>query len=137
MHCHPGHYINVNGTKFGVFIENDVSVLHHAAVHGPLFVGQNTFIGQHASIYGAIIGRNCVIMHGAVITEHVKIGDAKFVAPGQAVYTQQQADALPEVPKRYRKLNTEIVDHYYRLGKSYLKHTPLAIPGTSESYSDD
>lgn len=127
MHCHPGEAITVNGKKMGVYIEGDVSVLHHAAVHGPLFIGKNTFIGQHASIYGASIGRNCVIMHGAVVTEHVKIAVNRFVGPGQAVYTQEQADALPEVPDKFKGLNAYIVDYYYRLGKSYQQHTPLAF----------
>jgi len=127
IHCHPGHNLEVSGEKFGVFIESDVSILHHAAAHGPLFIGRNSFIGQHASIYGAVIGRNCVIMHGAVITEHVKIADNRFVAPGQAVYTQAQADALPEVPEKYKGLNQEVVDYYQRVSKSYRVNTTYMI----------
>ncbi|RAL25805.1 carbonate dehydratase [Thermoflavimicrobium daqui] len=127
MHCHPGESICLNNEAVGVYIEGDVSVLHHAAVHGPLFIGHNTLIGQHASIYGATIGCNCVIMHGAVITNHVKIADNRFVAPGQSVYTQRQADDLPEVPQKYKNLNPQIVDYYYRLGKSYHKNTPLTL----------
>ncbi|WP_051331219.1 DapH/DapD/GlmU-related protein [Aneurinibacillus terranovensis] len=127
IHCHPAQFIKVPGRKMGVYIEEEVSILHHAAPHGPLFIGKNTFIGQHVSIYGATIGRNCVVMHGAVITNHVKIGDNRFVAPGQSVYTQDQADALPEVPHQFKNLNQEIVDHYYRLGKSYKMNTPLAF----------
>lgn len=127
MHCHPGHFLTVDGVKVGVYLEREVSVLHHAAVHGPLFVGRNTFIGQHASIYGASIGRDCVILHGSTIAEHVIIADRRFVAPGQAVYTQAQADALPEVPEKYATLNQEIVNHYFRLGKSYQAHTTLTL----------
>jgi carbonic anhydrase/acetyltransferase-like protein (isoleucine patch superfamily) len=127
IHCHPGDYIDVGGRNVGVYIEGNVSILHHAAPHGPLFVGENTFIGQHCSIYDAIIGRNCVIMHGAVITNKVKIADNRFVAPGQSVWKQEEADALPEVPEKYKNLNAQIVDYYYRLGKSYKAHTPLAF----------
>ncbi|GAB7388435.1 hypothetical protein BSNK01_22720 [Bacillaceae bacterium] len=126
MHCHPGQWIEIDGHKLGVYLEGENSVLHHAAVHGPLYVGRNTFIGQHASIYGATIGRDCVIMHGAVITGNIKIADGRFVAPGQAVYTQEQADALPKVPPKYKGLNPHIVDYYYRLGKAYQRYTPLA-----------
>lgn len=127
IHCHPAQYVEVNGRKFGVFIEDEVSILHHAIPHGPLFIGRNTFIGQGVNIYGAVIGRNCVIMHGAVITEHVRIPDGRFVEPGQRVFQQEVADALPPVPEKYQHLNQEIVDHYYRLGKSYKQNTPLVF----------
>ncbi|MCL6515899.1 hypothetical protein [Alicyclobacillus sp.] len=127
LHCHPAQFVTVRGKRMGVFIEGEVSVLHHAAVHGPLFIGRNTFIGQHASVYDAVIGRNCVIMHGAVVTHRVQIPDGRYVAPGQAVHTQDQADALPPVPEEFRHLNAEIVDHYHRLGRSYIQHSPLFI----------
>lgn len=127
IHCHPGHTLTVHGQQTGVHIEGDVSILHHAAAHGPLYVGHNTFIGQHVSIYHAIIGSNCVIMHGAVVTNGVRIADNRFVAPGQAVWQQDVADALPEVPPQFKGLNQVVVDYYYRLGKSYRQHTPLFI----------
>ncbi|QOR67114.1 hypothetical protein IM538_02875 [Cytobacillus suaedae] len=128
MHVHPGReHVTVEGQRWGVFLEGENSVLHHACVHGPLFIGRNTFIGQHANIYDAEIGRNCVIMHGATVTNGVKIGDNRFVAPGQSVWKQEEADALPPVPEKHKDLNRSIVDHYYRLGKSYLYYTPLAF----------
>ncbi|WP_438444765.1 hypothetical protein [Gorillibacterium sp. sgz5001074] len=127
IHCHPGETIEVNGFPYGVYIEEKVSILHHAAAHGPLFVGRNTFIGQHASIYGAWIGRDCVIMHGAVVTNKVVIPDGRFVAPGQAVWQQSEADALPPVPEAFRGLNAQVVDFYERVGKSYQACTPLAF----------
>lgn len=128
MHVHPGReHVVVNEEKWGVYLEGEISVLHHAAVHGPLFIGHNTFVGQHANIYDAVIGRNCVIMHGATVTNGVTIANNKFVAPGQSVWQQEDADNLPEVPEKFRELNQQIVDHYYRLGKSYLYNTPLAF----------
>ncbi|AKM17458.1 carbonate dehydratase [Geobacillus stearothermophilus] len=135
MHVHPGReHVNVNGRKWGVYLEGENSVLHHAAVHGPLFVGRNTFIGQHANIYDSIIGRNCVIMHGATVTNGVKIPDNRFIAPGETVWQQEQADRLPPVPDQWKDLNRKIVDHYYRLGKSYLHHTPLAFSYGAHRY---
>ncbi|SEM96112.1 carbon dioxide concentrating mechanism protein CcmM [Mesobacillus persicus] len=127
MHVHPGReHVVVNNQKWGVFLEGMNSVLHHAAVHGPLFIGKNTFIGQHANIYDAVIGRDCVVMHGATVTNGVKIADNRFVAPGQSVWQQSEADKLPPVPEKFKDLNRSIVDHYYRLGKSYGLNTPLA-----------
>lgn len=127
VHCHPGQHLEMGDCTFGVHIEGDVSILHHAAAHGPLYVGRNTFIGQHVSIYNAVIGSDCVIMHGAVVTEGVRIGDGRFVEPGQTVWKQEQADALPDVPPSLAGLNAQIVDYYYRLGKAYRKHTSLMI----------
>lgn len=127
VHCHPGDTVQVDGREYGVYIEGGVSILHHAAPHGPLFVGSNTFIGQHASIYDARIGRSCVIMHGAVVANKVVIGDNRFVAPGQAVWRQVDADALPEVPAQFKGLNAQIVDFYYRTGKAYQACTPLTV----------
>lgn len=127
IHCHPGDALTIGGSRVGVYIEGQVSILHHAAPHGPLFIGRNTFIGQHVSIYDAQIGRNCVIMHGAVITNKVVIPDNRFVAPGQAVWRQEEADALPGVPAKFAGLNAQVVDFYYRLGKSYKSNTDLAF----------
>ncbi|WP_138417418.1 carbonate dehydratase [Aquibacillus sediminis] len=128
MHVHPGReHVTVNDQTWGVFLEGEISVLHHACVHGPLFIGRNTFIGQHANIYDAEIGRNCVVMHGATVTNGVKIADNRFVAPGKSVWKQEDADALPPVPTKHKDLNQHIVDHYYRLGKSYYYNTPYAF----------
>ncbi|MBU8905327.1 hypothetical protein [Desertibacillus haloalkaliphilus] len=128
MHVHPGReHVEINDQKWGVFLEGANSILHHAAVHGPLFIGKNTFVGQHANIYDAVIGRNCVIMHGATVTNGVSIADNRFVAPGQVIWRQEDADNLPPVPDEHKHLNEKIVDHYYRLGKSYARHTGLAF----------
>lgn len=129
VHCHPGQYLYVDKQKMGVYLEGRVSVLHHSAIHGPLFIGSNTFVGQHVSIYGAIVGRNCVIMHGAVIANQVKIPNDRFVSPNQTVVTQEEADKLPSVPEQYGHLNHEIADFYVRLGRSYRSNTPLVISG--------
>ncbi|WP_163536160.1 hypothetical protein [Gracilibacillus sp. YIM 98692] len=127
IHCHPGEQIEVDGKNYGVYISDEVSILHHAQPHGPLFVGRNTFIGENVSIYGAKIGKDCVIMHGATVADYVTIQDGRFIAPGQSVWKQQQADQLPAVPSKFKNLNQEIVDHYYRLGKSYQRNTQLFI----------
>jgi len=119
IHSHPGETIRVNGQDVAVYIEGGVSILHHAIPHGPLFIGYNTYIGHHVSIYGGRIGRNCVIMHHASISNNVIIGDERYVAPGQIVDSQQVADSLPAVPNEYRELNARIVEHYCRLGKAY------------------
>lgn len=127
LHCHPGEHVTVEGRKYGIYLEEEVSVLHHAVLHGPLSVGRNTFIGLRVCANHAQIGRNCVIMHGAVVTGGVFVPDGRYVAPGQTVSTRAEAEALPPVPVGDRSLNAGAVDFYYRLGKSYKRNTPLAF----------
>ncbi|WP_158289551.1 hypothetical protein [Paenibacillus flagellatus] len=127
IHAHPGEFVEWEGRRYGVYIESDVSILHHGSLHGPLFVGRGTFVGLRVSISAATIGRHCVVMHGAVVADGVRIADNRFVEPGRTVWTQEQADALPEVPERYKTLNADIVDYYCRLGKAYKASTPLAF----------
>ncbi|OIJ13414.1 hypothetical protein BKP37_10590 [Anaerobacillus alkalilacustris] len=131
IHATPNEYLDFNGQKWGVFLEGNNSILHQAVVHGPIFIGNNTYVGQSTSLNHAVIGRNCVILHGATVANNVVIADDRFVEPGKTVWTQEQADALPVVPEKYKGLNEKIVDHYYRLGKSYVAHTPL-FEGSSE-----
>lgn len=125
IHSHPSRYILADGRKLGVYIGEEVTILQHTAIHGPLYIGHNTFVGQQVSLYGAIIGANCLIMHRAVILNDVRITAQRYVAPGQVISCQAEADRLPPVPESYENLNAEMIDHYLRLGKSYQAHTPL------------
>ncbi|MCT8138206.1 hypothetical protein H1D32_10825 [Anaerobacillus sp. CMMVII] len=125
IHASPNEYLEFAGQKWGAYLEGYNTVLHQSVVHGPIFLGFNTYIGQSVSLNHVIIGRNCVIMHGATVANDVIIADHKYVAPGQTVREQSEADVLPEVPEKYKDLNRRIVDHYFRLGKSYKKHTKL------------
>lgn len=125
IHASPNEYLEYKGQKWGVYVEGYNSILHQAVVHGPIYIGYNTYIGQSVSLNHVIIGKNCVILHGATIANDVVIADNRFVEPGQTVWTQEQAGALPSVPEKYQGLNEKIVDHYYRLGKSYKQNTEL------------
>jgi carbonic anhydrase len=137
VHSHPGQHISVDGKQMAIFIEGEVSILHHAIPHGPLYVGRNTYIGHHVSIYGGTIGRNCVIMHHASISNYVSIGNNRFVSPGQIVERQEEADNLPLVPDQYRGLNGQIVDHYHRLGRAYKQNSNLLLNQFDSSFPSD
>ncbi len=127
IHSHPGQHIVVNDKKVAVHIEAEVSILHHTIPHGPLYIGHNTYIGHHVSIYGGVIGKNCVIMHHASISNHVNIANDRFVAPGQVIESQEQADLLPLVPQEYKMLNSQIVEHYDRLRQAYQSNSNLGM----------
>jgi carbonic anhydrase/acetyltransferase-like protein (isoleucine patch superfamily) len=124
VHGQPRQYVKVGAYQWSVHIDGDVSILHGASVHGPCRVGKNTFVGQHVSIFDAVIEPNCVILHGANITGGVTIPEGRLVEPGQNIYKQEDADALPPVPGKYASLNPETVNGYMELLSAYLRQTP-------------
>lgn len=70
---------------YALTIGEDVTVGHHAIVHG-CTIGANSLIGIKAVILnGATIGRNCLIGAGALIPEGKTIPDNSLVigAPGR------------------------------------------------------
>ena len=47
----PGEH----GERWAVYVGNNVSIAHDALVHGPCFVGNDTFIGFKAVVHDAIV----------------------------------------------------------------------------------
>lgn len=119
IHEQPYERIKVGAYEYAVHLDGDVSVLHGSHVHGPCRVGQRTFIGQMVNIFDAQIGKDCAIMHGALITGGVRIPDGRFVAPGKVIDTQEAADGLPPVPGDWVSTNASTMEGYYELGKGY------------------
>jgi carbonic anhydrase/acetyltransferase-like protein (isoleucine patch superfamily) len=78
LHADPG---------FPLTIESGVSVGHQAMLHG-CTVKQGSLIGIQAIILnGAVIGRNCLVAAGAVVTEGKEFPDNSLIlgAPAKAV----------------------------------------------------
>lgn len=123
-HTVEKNLITINGKKYAVFIGKRVSLAHHAQVHGPAAVGDDTFVGMQALVFKAIVGKGCVIEPGAKVvgrTGIIKIPDKRYVKVGQAVTTQAEADNLPKVDSSYPlaslnkgvvHVNTQLADGY-------------------------
>jgi carbonic anhydrase/acetyltransferase-like protein (isoleucine patch superfamily) len=80
---------------FPVTIGADVTIGHHAIVHG-CTIGANTLIGMGATILnGARIGRNCLVGANALVTEGKEFPDNSLIvgAPAKAVRTLDAAAA--------------------------------------------
>jgi carbonic anhydrase/acetyltransferase-like protein (isoleucine patch superfamily) len=78
LHADPG---------FALSIGDDVSVGHQAMLHGCM-VNAGSLIGIQAIILnGAVIGRNCLVAAGAVVTEGKEFPDNSLIlgAPAKAV----------------------------------------------------
>ena len=79
-------------------IGNDVTIGHGAVVHGAV-VGDCSLIGMRATVLNkAVIGKNCIIGAGALVTEGMQIPDNSLVVgiPAKVVrqISQQQAIGL-------------------------------------------
>lgn len=105
---------------YAIFVGNKVSLAHDSMVHGPAWIGNNTFVGMKSLIFDAKIGSNVAIGVSSTITGGVVIADNKFVAPGSVIVTQQQADALPSrIGSPYENINNAVIHVNENLADAY------------------
>jgi carbonic anhydrase len=117
-----GTLLKANNTSFkdgfSVFIGDKVSVAHGVLVHGPAYVGNDTFIGMKSLIFNAKVGKRVAVGVSSTVTNGVSIPDDKFVPPGSIITTQQQADKLPSrIGSPYEKINSFVVHVNKELAK--------------------
>jgi carbonic anhydrase len=119
-----GSLLKANDTAFkngfAIFIGDKVSLGHGAQVHGPAYVGNDTFVGMKSLIFNAKVGKRVAIGVSSTVTNGVTIPDNKFVPPGSIITTQAQADALPaRVGSPYEKINAAVLHVNQELAKGY------------------
>ncbi len=96
---------------FSVYVGDRVSLAHGVQIHGPAYVGNDTFVGMKSLIFNAKVGKNVVIGVSSTITNGVVIPDNKFVPPGSIITNQSQANSPPErVGSTYENINS-FVNH--------------------------
>lgn len=100
---------------YSVFIGQNSSVAHQALIHGPAYIGDNSFIGFKATIQHAKIGNNVEIGAHAYI-ENVIIPDGTAIAPG-AIITKAEDIPRYTVPHKNKndsiaRVNTELALAY-------------------------
>ena len=105
---------------YAVYIGNNTSLAHGSMVHGPAWVGHNTFIGMEALVFNAKVGNNVAVGVSATITGGVEIADGKFVPPGAVIMTQEDADALPQrLGSAYESTNKAVIHVNQQLAEGY------------------
>jgi carbon dioxide concentrating mechanism protein CcmM len=105
---------------YAIFVGNRVSLAHDSMVHGPAWIGNDTFVGMKSLIFDAKVGSNVAIGVSSTITGGVVIADNKFVAPGSVIVTQQQADALPSrIGSPYENINKAVIHVNENLADAY------------------
>jgi carbonic anhydrase/acetyltransferase-like protein (isoleucine patch superfamily) len=104
-----------NRGQFSIYVGEYVSVAHQALLHGPVYIGSNSFIGFKSTIHKAKIGRNVEIGAHSYIA-NVTIPDNTAIAPGSII-------TRPEDIGRYKTqrlgknekisaINTELAQAY-------------------------
>ncbi len=91
-----GRVIGDDQNKYSVWIGENASITHMALIHGPAYVGENSFIGFRSTVFNARVGAGCIVMMHALIQD-VEIPPGKYVPSGAIITNQQQADRLPDV----------------------------------------
>ena len=120
-----GERLNGDDSRFesgyAIWIGDRVSLAHGSQVHGPAWVGDDTFIGMEALIFNAKLGNNVSIGVAATVTDGVEIADNKFVPPGRVIVTQAEADALPDRigSGAYETINQGVVDVNMQLTEGF------------------
>jgi carbonic anhydrase/acetyltransferase-like protein (isoleucine patch superfamily) len=102
--------VEVQGTKYSVYVGRRVSLTHQSQVHGPARIGDDTFIGMQALVFRAEIGNHVVVEPGAKIIG-VKIASGRYVPALSLITKQTEADALPRITETYpyRNLNQAVI----------------------------
>jgi carbonic anhydrase len=119
-----GELLLGNDTRFkdgySVFVGERTSLAHGTLVHGPAYVGNDTFVGMESLVFNAKIGNNVAIGVSSTITGGVEIPDNKFVPPGSVITTQEQVDKLPDrIGSPYETINEEVVHVNEKLDEGY------------------
>jgi len=126
---HEGHAIEKNlveadGKKYAVYIGSRVSLAHQVQIHGPAYVGSDTFIGMQVLVFRAKVGNNCVVEPKCLLMG-VTVPDGRYVPAGTVLKKQADADALPKITADYPlkdlnkgvvHVNTNLADGYNKAG---------------------
>ncbi|MDX2015882.1 MAG: DapH/DapD/GlmU-related protein, partial [Myxococcaceae bacterium] len=118
LHALKEKHVLVGQEKWAIYVGRNVSMAHDALVHGPCYVGDDTFIGFKAVVHDAVVGRGCFIGIGAVVVG-VTVPDGRFVPHGHIVDSADKVDGLPLVSEAQHHFNEDVVDVNRGLAAAY------------------
>lgn len=99
--------IHVTSGKHPTLLENDVTVAHHAVIHGAT-------LKDHA-----FVGISATVMDRAVVHPYGFVAAGALVPPGFEVPEKTLVAGVPA--KIIRSLKSEEIDMIHRIGKSYVE----------------
>jgi carbon dioxide concentrating mechanism protein CcmM len=114
-----GRVIGDDQNQYSVWIGKNTCITHMALIHGPAYVGDNSFIGFRSTVFNARVGAGCIVMMHALIQD-VEIPAGKYVPSGAIITSQQQADRLPDVQDQDKEFAHHVVGINQALRSGYL-----------------
>ncbi len=109
VHALKNKWVSVAGEDWAVYVGRNVSIAHNALVHGPCYIGDDTFVGFKAVVHDAVVGSHCYIGIGAVVVG-VEVPDGRFVPHGAIVDSADAVERLPLVGEVHREFNEDVVE---------------------------
>ena len=115
--------VSVDSNKYSVYVGQRVSLAHQVQIHGPAFVGDDTFVGMKALVFKAKVSNRCVLEPGCILMG-VSVDSGRYVPAGTVLKNQQDADNLPRITEDYPlknlnkgvvHVNTGLADGYSRI----------------------
>lgn len=141
IHALKDKKIRVGAEDWAVYVGRNVSMAHGAIVHGPCYIGDDTFIGFKATVHDSIVGSRCFIGIGAVVVG-VEIPDGKHVPHGAIVDSADKVARLGDASAQHAHFNEEVVEVNRGLAAAYREHQepggrPALLPAwTSPGFGD-
>ncbi|MCL1942777.1 MAG: gamma carbonic anhydrase family protein [Candidatus Azobacteroides sp.] len=116
---------DVNSIRIGNNVNiQDGSVLHTLYEKSVIEIGDNVSVGHHATIHGATIKDGALIGIGSIILDHAVVGEGAIIAAGSVVLSHtvvEPGSIYAGVPAKFVKkadpaqteeMNRRIADHY-------------------------
>jgi carbonic anhydrase len=121
-HAVEKNLVDAEGRKFAIYVGKRVSLAHQVQIHGPAYVGDDTFVGMQSLVFKAVVGKSCVIEPGCIVMG-VKVQDGRYVPAGTVLKKQEDADNLPIIKDDYpfKDLNKGVVHVNTALADGYNK----------------
>ncbi len=120
--------VSVGSKKYSVYIGKRVSLAHQVQIHGPAFVGDDTFVGMKVLVFKAKISSGCVLEPGCILMG-VTVDAGRYVPAGTVLKEQQDADNLPSITDDYplKDFNKGVVRVNTSLADGYSKNKDLRL----------
>jgi carbon dioxide concentrating mechanism protein CcmM len=90
-----GRVLGDDDKSYAVWLGANVCIAHKAIIQGPVYIGDQAFVGFRSTIFNARLGAGCIVMMHALVQD-VEIPPGKVVPSGAVITQQDQADRLAD-----------------------------------------
>lgn len=118
LHALKNRCVRVGGQPWAIYVGRNVSIAHDALVHGPCYIGDDSFIGFKAVVHDSVVGARCYIGIGAIVVG-VEIPDGRAVPHGTLVDSADAVDRLPAASDAHAEFNHDVVEVNRGLASAY------------------